>query len=69
MLVANVPQKVEKEVLNKQGVVSSFEVHSLKIFVKASTKETNRLEIDHVEAGDIVLRYTAKDTKEAKPIE
>jgi hypothetical protein len=68
-MIANVPGKIEKAVLNKPGVVASFEVHNLKIFVKTSSKETNRLEIDHVEAGDIVLRYPAKDAKEAKPIE
>ena len=68
-MIANVPGKVEKAVLNKPGQIASFEVKNIRIFVKTSSKETNRLEIDHVEPGDIILRYPAKDAKEAKPIE
>lgn len=69
MLLINVPQKVEKEVLNKQGVVASFERAGLKIFVKAHPSKTNRLVVDHIEAGeDLVLRYIAKDTKESEDI-
>lgn len=69
MLIVNVPQKLEKEVLNKRGVVASFERNGLKIFIKAHPSKTNRLVVDHIEAGeDLVLRYVAKDTKDSEDI-
>ena len=68
-MILNIPTQIEKKVLNNIGVVESFERGGFKYFVKASETETNRLVIDHIEAGqDLILRYVAKDAKTAEPI-